>query len=380
MGAVPVSFGAVGTPTWFGLGQLGLEKPELLEIGFRTALINGGAALVIPLVALAFVVTWREILANLVFIYLSILACTLPYLALAAVSYELPSLLGGMVGLALSIVLARAGVGLARSEAPAAAEPVRTGELVRALFPIWCTVLVLVLTRIEPLGLKALLTMPAPVFETRLGSLGELSVSPSLVLGLSQIFGSAADWSMRALYVPALIPFLLVSLLSLPVLGLAPRPAMQVFADTGRRMHNTVLALLGALVLVKLLMVGGEASMVMIIGRTFGNLAGDHWRYLAPYLGALGTFFSGSATISNLTFAGIQSSIAQGLGLDQSMMLTLQAAGAAMGSMISINNCVAVCSIVGLANGEGAIIRRTLWPMLLYGVIAAGLGQLLFTP
>ena len=35
MNSVPVSFGAVGTPTWFGLGQLGLSPEAILEIGFR---------------------------------------------------------------------------------------------------------------------------------------------------------------------------------------------------------------------------------------------------------------------------------------------------------------------------------------------------------
>ncbi len=33
MNSVPVSFGAVGTPTWFGLGNLGLPDAELLDVG-----------------------------------------------------------------------------------------------------------------------------------------------------------------------------------------------------------------------------------------------------------------------------------------------------------------------------------------------------------
>ena len=48
----------------------------------------------------------------------------------------------------------------------------------------------------------------------------------------------------------------------------------------------------------------------------FAAAAGPVWPFVASYLGALGAFFSGSATISNLTFAGIQDSIAAGLGLD----------------------------------------------------------------
>jgi lactate permease len=48
-----------------------------------------------------------------------------------------------------------------------------------------------------------------------------------------------------------------------------------------------------------------------------------------------------------------------------------------MGNMVCINNIVAVCSILGVANQEGAILKRTVGPMLLYGAIAAIVGQLL---
>ena len=78
MNTVPVSFGAVGTPTWFAFGELGLDRNLILDISFYSALMNALAALVIPLIALRFVVTWREIKQNLVFIYLSIISCFAP--------------------------------------------------------------------------------------------------------------------------------------------------------------------------------------------------------------------------------------------------------------------------------------------------------------
>ena len=102
MNSVPVSFGAVGTPTCFGMGQVGLSHGQLLEIGFRSALINSIAALVIPIIALAFVVSWKEISRNLGFVYLSILSCVVPHVLLAAVNYEFPALVGGAIGFTLS--------------------------------------------------------------------------------------------------------------------------------------------------------------------------------------------------------------------------------------------------------------------------------------
>lgn len=113
MNTVPVSFGAVGTPTWFGMGQLGLSDAELLQIGFQTAVIHAVAALVIPIIALLAVVPWRELRRNLVFVYLSIFACVIPYVLLARYSYEFPALLAGMIGFVASVVFAKKGIGLA---------------------------------------------------------------------------------------------------------------------------------------------------------------------------------------------------------------------------------------------------------------------------
>ncbi len=133
MNSVPVTFGAVGTPTWFGLGQLKLPPDVLLQIGINSAIIHSVAALVIPLMALSFVVSWRQIRANIVFVYLSILSCVVPYLIIAFFNYEFPSLIGGMIGLFASAALARAGIGLAREDGTAAEPATRaaTGTWLR---------------------------------------------------------------------------------------------------------------------------------------------------------------------------------------------------------------------------------------------------------
>ncbi|MEL7450674.1 MAG: L-lactate permease, partial [Pseudomonadota bacterium] len=178
----------------------------------------------------------------------------------------------------------------------------------------------------------------------------------------------------QALYVPALVPFFLVSVVAFAVYGLDKATIRNIASETYGRMINTVIALLGALAMVQLLMMGGDDAMVIIIGESFAGLAGGSWQLLAPLLGALGSFFSGSATISNLTFAGIQDSIAADLGLNRTVLLSLQSVGAAMGNMVCINNIVAVCSILGLANKEGWILKRTVLPMLVYALIAGAVG------
>jgi lactate permease len=142
-------------------------------------------------------------------------------------------------------------------------------------------------------------------------------------------------------------------------------------------MRNPVLALLGALVFVRLLMVGGEKSSVMLIGHSLAAAAGSWWQYLATYLGALGSFFAGSCTISNLTFGPIQDSIAAQMSLERTTILALQSVGGAMGNMVAIHNIVAVCSVLGLSNAEGEILKKTVGPMLVYGAIAAMMAAIL---
>lgn len=59
------------------------------------------------------------------------------------------------------------------------------------------------------------------------------------------------------------------------------------------------------------------------------------------------------------------------LELPETIILALQSVGGAMGNMVCINNIIAVSAILGIANKEGYIIKRTVIPMILYGVIVA---------
>src|SRR5262249_32441115 len=164
---------------------------------------------------------------------------------------------------------------------------------------------------------------------------------------------------------------------SLPLLRLDLRTLKMVTADTLDRLRGPSVTLVGALIMVQLMTLGGEEAQTMIIGRTFATASGKSWPFFAPVLGALGAFFAGSATVSNLTFAGIQDSISLTLGFDRTSILALQSVGAAMGNIIAISNIVAVCSILGLVNHDGFVLKRTLMPFVIYGLVAGVSGLLL---
>lgn len=396
LNSVPVSFGAVGTPIGFGLSVVGLSVQELQSVAFKTALLNSVAALPVVLVALRFLVPLSAIKRNVLFIGLSVASCVLPYIATAILCYEFPSLVGGLIGLLLSITFAKYGIGLTKAESlevnnigqcertentdasPLQKVPSLSG-LVKATFPLWGTVLLLIITRISQLGIKPLLQLSEPNISFELGALGTFSISAALVISLQGILGTEQSWSHSLLYVPSIIPFVVIALIALwrSSPGRMSVMAREVTAITFQQMKKSVIALLGALVFVRLMMMGNEQSLVALIGQHLAAITGGSWGFFAPFLGALGTFFSGSATISNLTFAGIQYSIAADLGLELSTVLALQSAGAALGNMVCINNIVAVASVLALGNQEGYILKRTALAMLVYGVIVSVVGSIL---
>jgi lactate permease len=387
MNAVPTSFGAVGTPTWFGLGALGLAESQLLRIGLKAALMHSVAALIIPVVGLRFVLDWKEIRRNLLFVELAVLASVVPMALVATFNYEFPSVVGGMIGLLTTIFLAQRGIGLTKDEAKTVSPPapssqstssqasdvsvLRSGDVLRALTPLLTTVGILLLTRIPFLGLRQLLTSETDWVVIPVGRLGLFSLSPSLVFQLRKILGEDLHWSYALLYVPFILPFFVAAVLALMLYRCPAAVFGQVAKETLARLRNPVIALFGALIFVQLLTIDGERASTRILGDALAGGTGDLWIYFAGFLGALGSFFSGSNTISNLTFGPIQLRIAQDLGISATTMLALQTVGAAMGNMVAVHNIVAVCAVLGLKDQEGAILKKTFIPTLVYGIILA---------
>ena len=376
MNSVPVSFGAVGTPTWFGFGTLigngAISDSELSDIGRITAIVHLFAAFVIPVMALKVIVSWQQIRRNIVFILISILSCTVPYVVVAWFNYEFPALVGVAIGLFISVGVASKGIGLSKTDnREVHHEKVKSSELIKALFPTASLIIILALTRIKQLPLKALLNDTTEWFTIKLGYLGNFEVTKGLIFSLNNIFATGENESYKLLYVPALIPFVVTVLISIPLFSLKWKQTKELFSASFVQIQKPFLALVGALIMVNVMLMGGENSMVQIIGRGLAQTTGNHWTMFSSYLGAVGSFFSGSNTVSNLTFGAVQYSVANTTGLSVPLILALQSVGGAMGNMVCINNIIAVCSVLGIDKAEGKIMKITVVPMMVYGVIAA---------
>ena len=198
-----------------------------------------------------------------------------------------------MIGFGVSIVLAQFNIGLEKKSNSDSKSKIFSLSIIKALFPLWGTVLLLLVTRVPEIGIKQLLTLNTEMLSITLGSLAELKVSNSLVVQLESIFGTDISWSFKTLYIPWLIPFVLISLCTLIIFKQSPAQCYQPFKSTFHQLRNPVIALLGALVYVRLLMSGGDQASSVIIGNALADVTGGSWTFFASYLGAIGSFFQG---------------------------------------------------------------------------------------
>ena len=83
---------------WFGFDGLGLTDDELLEVGQKSCAVVGACAAVIPCLAALFLVTPAELARAWLFVLLSVVSVVLPAVAVSLVSFEFPTLAGGLIG------------------------------------------------------------------------------------------------------------------------------------------------------------------------------------------------------------------------------------------------------------------------------------------
>lgn len=385
----PVTFGAVGTPVVIGLaqgladapglpaGSAGPEGPEffafLSSIAVQAVAIDVLIGSLIPLI-LVLILTrffgperdWRPGLQIWRFALFAGLCFTLPALAVAYLfGPEFPSILGGLIGLAVVVAAARRGFLLPEEawgfgDGDDGFEPARM-SLRRAWLPYVLLAVLLVFTRLNALPFKNWLQ--------------------SVRVSWPDILGTGINATLEPLYLPGTL-FVVVVLLTAWLHRMSGRQLGAAFQRSAKTLTGTMIALGTALPMVRIFIQSGVngaglESMPLELAALIAGPAGAAWPLFAPLVGALGSFISGSATFSNMMFALFQFSVAEQAGMPPRVILALQALGANAGNMVCVLNVVAAASVVGLHGEEGKIIRFTLPPMLYYALGAGIIGLLL---
>ena len=109
-----------------------------------------------------------------------------------------------------------------------------------------------------------------------------------------------------------------------------------------------------------------NSSMLYMMAQALAGLFKGAYFLIAPLIGVLGAFMSGSNTVSNTLFAALQFETASLIGMSPVIICAMQNIGGAAGNMICVNNVVAACATTGTLGNEGKIIKTNIVPCLIY--------------
>ncbi len=154
--------------------------------------------------------------------------------------------------------------------------------------------------------------------------------------------------------------------------GATARQLVGIFRKTVSQCKKTIVTVLSIVAVAKLM---GYSGMVDEIAVTLATVSGGFYPLIAPLIGTVGTFITGSDTSANVLFGNLQKQTALRLGMDPVWLASANAAGATLGKMISPQSISIASSATGLGNQEGRLLIATFRYCLVFAVI---MGVLVF--
>ncbi len=400
MNSTPVPFGAVGTPA--NTAYTMVSESLTTDLGYtaeqseawKLLLTKWAAipsAIIMPIVIFVTIVMMIKMYGKeksmsyaievIPFILLSTVVFCVPYLICATfLGPEFPSLIGGLVALMITMVCATKGILVPKKKfqfvekenwdehwkaTTAASEDdamvVKEGmTVVMAWIPYVIIAAILVITRVPAFGIKPILNVTTAPF----------------AISIPTLFGYAINWSFKWAWNPGILPFILVALIIIPLHKMAGEEVKKAWSETGSMVLPAAIALLFGIAMVQLFRNSGAAfntsgmdPMLIVMANGLADLFGTAYIVVAPIIGVIGAFISGSATVSNTLFSSLQYAAAARLGLPTLLILAMQVMGGAMGNMVCVNNIVSACATCGTLGSEGRLLRSDIIPCLIYAVL-----------
>lgn len=396
--STPVSFGAVGTPVIGGVSTI-LGSPEIVaeieaagytsqsflhHLGIWVSRPHAIMGIFMPLIIVMMLTklfgekrSFKDAFEVAPFAIFAGLSFVIPYITIAYFfGPELPSLASGLIALGITITAAKKGFlqpknvwdfanktkwdsSWMSTEETAATTEETTPEVSQfmAWLPYVLVSLILVVTRVPQFGLKALLS------------------GPTFTLAWENILGTNLKYTLQYLYLPGTVPFILVSVITIFLHKMSKENVRSAWRLSFKQVVPAAIALTFAMAMVQVMLSSGnnqsgEVGMMVALSIAAANIFQGVWPMVAPFIGILGAFMSGSNTTSNVLFSGFQYGVAEQVGMPRLIILALQVIGGADGNMICVHNVVAACTTVGVLGKEGRVIRTNLIPCAIYAIVA----------
>ncbi|MCL2893463.1 L-lactate permease [Brenneria tiliae] len=347
---VPTAFGAVGIPVAILAQQTGLPVTDLGGmVIIQLALFN----LLLPFVVVAITNGGIRALRGVVFITLMCgVASLVPqYLVAAYIGAELPAFAGSLASMAVVMWLAKRRPAARRAEAETEQAAPRTTYSRRQMLRAGAIYL---LTFI-------FILLCSPLFPALKRIVGLISSQFPLVLSSGQTLLLKIEW----LGTPGVL-IILATLIGGAIQGARPGVMLTVLWRTLVQLKNSIIAICAIVAMATVMdtsgMIGDVAnSLVAVTGRGFV--------FIAPLIGALGTFVTGSDTNSNVLFGKLQTTAAQQIGADPLLLAAANTSGATGGKMISPQSISIAVSATRMEGQSSAIMSGVLRYCLIYIII-----------
>jgi lactate permease len=374
--SVPVPFAAVGTPIQIGLQNISTSTEFFNQVGRYITSIDFLAGLFMPTIVVYMLLfffskqsTKKDYLEITPWtLFIGATYTTITFVTVRTLGFEFVTILSSILTLAIATISIRFKF-LVPKHAWTSAK-VETEAIAHSDMPLWQAWL--------PYGLVILLLVI-----TRVIAPIKTFVQTNIDLSYNSILGmDAINSRLQLLYSPGFV-LVLAAVLAIFI----QRSNVQHLKTASLASLNTVkgaaLALIPTLALVQIFSNSGINtsdldSMPIYLATFLGERLNGIWIFLAPFVGELGSFITGSATVSTLTFSPVQYQIAQQYGLNPELIIGLQVMGGAAGNMICVHNVVSVSTVVKTEGQEGLIIKKTVLPALMYGLLAGLAAFLLF--
>lgn len=340
-------FGAAGTPI-----RVGFTSLDISGVPMKAALINI-IGFIVPVFMLWLITNSQKDQKNhfkegLPFAIFSGLVFTLSSVLFVFLGQEFPSILGSILGLLIVIAAIKLNFLVPKNTRSIKEENFKKEKLplFSVIFPYALLVILLILGKLLlggkgfnlNFGLKHTFNYFNPGFAFI------LAVIPVSLIWIKNskisftIAGSALKRSIE--------PFLVIAFMSIMV---------QLMINSGQNINNV-------------------PSMISLIANKLEN---PMLPFFAPYIGAFGSFLTGSVTISNIMFGALLQNASLIVGISTSLILSLQLVGAAAGNMVALADILPALAVVGLKNQEREVIKRVIIPCLIYVTLVAIIGMAL---
>lgn len=182
------------------------------------------------------------------------------------------------------------------------------------------------------------------------------------------------------------VMLLIGSLIGGLILGLSLLDLARILFQTLVELRFTIITILSLIVMATLM---NQAGLTEVLAQQLALLSGSAYPALAPIVGTLGTFVTGSDTSSNILFGRLQVNMAHHLGLTESIhplgitgsqadwLAAANNSGATAGKMLSPQSISVATGACGMKNSDDKLLTRALPYALLY-IILTGLLSYIF--